>query len=215
MLLAALPLAAVAGSLVAVLASVAFVRSWARGHLHHECDVPPAPVALVLGAEVYPDGRPSSFLAARLDLAARLLRAGTVQVLLLSGDAAAPEYDEPAAMRRYLLARGISPDRLVVDPFGFDTYDSCRRAQQVFGITQLVVVTQSYHLPRAVGTARALGLLAEGVGDTSVRRVSRSWVRGWLRDQVACVKTVLDLARRRQPVLGPAVPSITEALRRL
>jgi hypothetical protein len=66
-----------------------------------------------------------------------------------------------------------------------------------------------------VGTARALGLLAEGVGDTSVRRVSRSWVRGWLRDQVACVKTVLDLARRRQPVLGPAVPSVTDALRRL
>lgn len=200
---------------MAVVASVAFVRSWARGHLHTERAVPPAPVALVLGAEVYPDGRPSSFLAGRLDLAARLLRAGTVQVLLLSGDAGAPEYDEPTAMRRYLIAAGVPADRLVVDPFGLDTYDSCLRAQRVFEITDVVVVTQSYHLPRAVGTARALGLRAEGVGDISVRRVSLAWQRGLLRDQVACVKTVLDLARRRQPVLGPPVPSVADALRRL
>lgn len=215
LLLDALPLAAAAAPLIVVVASVAFVRSRARGHLHPEHAVPPAPVALVLGAEVYPDGRPSSFLAARLDLAARLLRAGTVQVLLLSGDAGGPEYDEPAAMRRYLIAAGIPADRLVVDPFGLDTYDSCFRAQRVFGVTEVVVVTQSYHLPRAVGTARALGLQADGVGDDSVRRVSRAWVRGLLRDQIACVKTVLDLARTRQPVLGPSDPGVAEALRRL
>lgn len=214
-LLLGLPLAAAAGSLVAVLASVALVRSKARGHLHRELDVPPAPVALVLGAEVYPDGRPSSFLAARLDLAARLLRAGTVQVLLVSGDAGAPEYDEPTAMHRYLVAAGLPADRLVVDPFGFDTYDSCWRARQVFGLTDVVVVTQSYHLPRAVGTARALGLRAEGVGDTSVRRLSSAWVRGLLRDQVACVKTVLDLTSRRRPVLEPPAPGALDALRRL
>jgi len=194
---------AAAGSLTAVVASVVFVRSRARGHLYPEDTVPPTPVALVLGAEVHPDGRPSSFLAARLDLAARLVRAGTVQVLLLSGDARAPEYDEPAAMQAYLLAVGVPADRLVVDPFGLDTYDSCVRARQVFGLRDIIVVTQAYHLPRAVGTARAVGLQAEGVGDTSVRRISNAWGRGLLRDQVACVKTVLDLARRRQPVLDP------------
>ena len=211
-LLVVLPAVVAVGALTSVAGSVAFVRAWAHGHRHAESGVPWAPVALVLGAQVYPDGTPSSFLARRLDLAARLWRAGRVQVLLLSGDAGAPEYDEPTAMLRYLLAAGVPDDALVVDPAGFDTYDSCVRAARVFGVTDLTVVTQDYHLPRAVGTARAVGLRAEGVGDTSVRRLRGPWLRGLLRDQVACVKTVLDLARRRRPVLGPPDPSVTRAL---
>ncbi|SDT38187.1 protein SanA, affects membrane permeability for vancomycin [Friedmanniella luteola] len=201
------------GAAAAVLASVGFVRWQAAGHLHPEAAAPTAPVALVLGAQVYPSGVPSSFLAARLDLARRLLEAGRVQVLLLSGDGAAPEYDEPAAMRRHLLAAGVPDDRMVLDPFGLDTYDSCVRAARVYGVEELLVVTQSYHLPRAVATARALGLAAEGVGDVAVRRLRPAYVRGLLRDQVACVKTVVDLATRRQPVLGPADPAVREALR--
>jgi vancomycin permeability regulator SanA len=194
-------LAGTGGALVAVLGSVAFVRAAAAGHRYPEADVPPAPVALVLGAQVYPDGTPSSFLAARLELGRRLLAAGTVQVLLLSGDASAPEYDEPAAMRTYLLAAGVPADKLVVDAHGYDTYDSCVRARRVFGVQRVLVVTQTYHLPRAVATARAVGLDADGVGDASVRTNSTAWVHGLLRDQVACVKTVLDLATARQPVL--------------
>ncbi|CAA9288190.1 MAG: hypothetical protein AVDCRST_MAG48-307 [uncultured Friedmanniella sp.] len=202
------------GAAAVVLGCVGFVRWHAAGHLHTEADAPTAPVALVLGAQVYPSGVPSSFLAGRLDVARRLLEAGRVQVLLLSGDGAAPEYDELAAMQRYLRASGVPEDRLVLDRFGLDTYDSCVRAARVFGVARLLVVTQSYHLPRAVGTARALGLDAEGVGDLSVRRFRPAYVRGVLRDQVACVKTVLDLATRRRPVLGPPEPSVDEALRR-
>lgn len=201
------------GAAAGVLACVGFVRWHAAGHLHAEAVAPAAPVALVLGAQVHPSGVPSSFLAARLDLARRLLEAGRVQVLLLSGDGAAPEYDEPAAMRRYLLAAGVPDDRLVLDRSGLDTYDSCVRAGRVFGVERLLVVTQSYHLPRAVGTARALGLAAEGVGDVSVRRLRPAYLRGLLRDQVACVKTVIDLAIRRQPVLGPPDPGVRDALR--
>jgi vancomycin permeability regulator SanA len=192
-----------AGAALVVLGSVAFVRRHAAGHLHREADAPSAPVALVLGAQVHPDGTPSSFLAARLDLARRLLEAGRVEVLLLSGDGAAREYDEPAAMRRYLLAAGVPDARMVLDRFGLDTYDSCVRARRVHGVDRLLVVTQSYHLPRAVGTARAVGLDAEGVGDVSVRRLRPAYLRGLLRDQVACVKTVVDLATRRRPVLEP------------
>jgi vancomycin permeability regulator SanA len=202
------------GAASVVLASVGFVRWRAAGHLHAEAAAPPAPVALVLGAQVHPTGVPSSFLAARLDLARRLLEAGRVQVLLLSGDGAAPEYDEPAAMRQYLLTEGLPEDRLVLDRFGLDTYDSCVRAARVFGVDRLLVVTQSYHLPRAVATARALGLAAEGVGDISVRRFRPAYVRGVLRDQVACVKTVVDLATRRRPVLGPPESAVRDALGR-
>ena len=204
--------AAALAPLAAVALGVGFVRLRATGHLHPEADAPPAPVALVLGAQVYPSGRPSAFLAARLDLARRLWAAGRVQLLLLSGDGSAPEYDEPAAMRTYLLAAGVPDSRLVLDRHGLDTYDSAYRARTVFGADRLLVVTQAYHLPRAVATCRALGLRAEGVGDVSVRRLSRDWLRGAARDQVACVKTVLDLVTRRRPVLEPPRPDLAQRL---
>lgn len=174
-------------------------------------EVPPAPVALVLGAQVYPSGTPSPFLAARLDLARRLLDAGVVEVLLVSGDGSAREYNEPDTMRAYLVDAGVPPDKVVADHAGFDTYDSCARAHRIFGVDRLVVVTQAYHLPRAVATCRALGLDATGVGDTSVRG-SGAWRRGALRDQVACVKTVLDVVTRRDPILGQRETSVDRAL---
>jgi vancomycin permeability regulator SanA len=198
---------------IAVSGSVAFVRAAAMGHLYREADVPPAPVGLVLGAQVYPDGTPSTFLAARLDLARRLFEAGKVQVLLVSGDNMAVEYNEPEAMRSYLIAAGVPADKIVADYAGFDTYDSCVRAQRIFGVSNLIVVTQGYHLPRAVGTCRRLGIIASGVGDESARH-TLAWNRGYLRDQVACVKTVIDLATRRQPVLGRRETGVDEALAR-
>ena len=192
-------------------ASVGIVRGAAAGHLYPLDQVPYAPVALVLGAQVYPSGRPSRFLRARLDLALLLLQRGTVERLLLSGDAQAPEYDEPAAMRDHLIDAGAPADRLVLDPGGLDTYDSCVRARDVFGVQRVVVVTQTYHLPRAVATARLVGLDAVGVGDRTVRlredgeALNEPWARGWVRDQVACVKTLWDVGTPRRPAL-PATP---------
>lgn len=205
-------IAALAG-LAAVAGSVAFVRLNASGRLFAEQDVPPAPVAMVLGAAVLPDGTPSPFLAARLDLAHRLYASGKVKVILVSGDNMAPEYDEPDAMRSYLIAAGVPPDKVVADYAGFDTYDSCYRASAIFGVSDLIVVTQSYHLPRAVATCRRLGLSASGVGDDTVRQFRAPWRSGALRDQVACVKTVLDLTTRRHPVLGPREVGVDRALR--
>ena len=89
--------------LATVAARSSFVRSTAAGHIYTESDVPAAPVALVLGAQVNPDGTPSAFLAARLDLAKRLYDAGLVEMIIVSGDHLAPEFDEPAAMRDYLI----------------------------------------------------------------------------------------------------------------
>jgi vancomycin permeability regulator SanA len=188
-------------------AAIGIVRGAAAGHLYPLDQVPYAPVGLVLGAQVYPSGMPSRFLRARLDLALLLLQRGTVDRLLLSGDARAPEYDEPAAMRDHLVAAGAPADRLVLDPGGLDTYDSCVRARDVFGVQQVVVVTQTYHLPRAVATARLIGLDAVGVGDRTVRLredgegLNEPWSRGWVRDQVACVKTLWDVGTQRRPAL--------------
>ncbi len=198
---------------VAVVAcSVAFVRAAARGHLFSEQDVPAAPVALVLGAAVLPDGTPSPFLAGRLDVATRLFTAGKVQVILVSGDNLAPEYNEPDAMRRYLIEAGVPAAKVVADYAGFDTYDSCARAKRIFNVSDLIVVTQGYHLPRAVATCRRLGLKASGVGDEGARRYTRAWRKGAVRDQLACVKTVLDLVTQRDPILGYAETSVARAM---
>ncbi|GAA2095653.1 ElyC/SanA/YdcF family protein [Microlunatus panaciterrae] len=196
----------------ALVGSVAYIRSAAAGHLYDESDVPAAPVALVLGAKVHPDGNPSAFLAARLDLARRLYDAGKVEAILVSGDNLAPEYNEPDAMRRYLIEREVPADKVVADYAGFDTYDSCARAKRIFGVDRVIVVSQSYHVPRAVGTARRLGLSAVGVGDESARRFAKPWRNGMVRDQVACVKAVIDLVTRRDPVLGPREYGIDGAL---
>ena len=111
--------------LAAVVGSVAFVRSKAASHTYPESDVPHAPVALVLGAQVKPDGTPSAFLAARLDLAKRLYDAGRVEMIIVSGDHRAPEYDEPVAMRDYLIRAGVPGTKLILDPGQYTFKNHC------------------------------------------------------------------------------------------
>jgi vancomycin permeability regulator SanA len=176
---------------------VGWVRAPGRGRILNEQNAPRVPVALVLGAQVYPSGWPSAFLRGRLDLAKRLYDAGRVDMLLVSGASDAPEFDEPSAMRGYLVESGVPAEDIVEDRHGDDTYDSCIRARDVFGIDEVILVSQSYHLPRAVGTARRLGLRAYGVGDDSVRGRREPWISGTIRDQLACVKAVRDLLSHR------------------
>jgi len=197
------PLAALvvvaAGGLGGVLALGLAVRLLTRGRIVPPDRLPPLPVALVLGAEVYADGRPSRFLRARLDVAADLYRRSLVGRILLSGDGQSPFYDETAGMRDYLLAVGVPAGHIVLDPSGFDTYDSCLRARDVFGLRRLVVVSQAYHLPRALAICRALGLDAWGVGDDSVRRNVTAWRASVGRELAANLKLVWDVATRRPP----------------
>lgn len=202
---------------VGLLGPMLWTRTSASGRLYSAeqlTDVPATPVALVLGAGVGADGRPSLFLKARLDLAAELHRRGLVRVLLVSGDNPSPDHDEPTAMRDYLIATGIPAEQIVADYAGRDTYDSCRRAQQIFGLDRLLLVSQSYHLPRALAICRALGVDAFGVGDISVSRYEKVWRHGVLREFPANVKAVWDVASRRDPMLGPPETAVHEALSR-
>ncbi|MEO3781068.1 ElyC/SanA/YdcF family protein [Micromonospora sp. B11E3] len=211
-----LALAALVGAVLATIgtvASVAWVRGGADGHLFSERDVPEAPVALVLGTKVEPDGTPSPFLAARLEIARRLFAAGKVRAILLSGDNMNPGYNEPDAMRRWLLDRGVPARKLVPDYAGFDTYDSCARAKRVFGVDRATVVTQSFHLPRAVTVCRRLGIEANGVGDDSARANATRWRVSSTREYGACVKAALEVLSGRDPVhLGRREPGVDEAL---
>jgi vancomycin permeability regulator SanA len=194
--------------------SVAWIRAGAKDHLFTEADVPAAPVALVLGTKVDPDGTPSPFLTGRLELAQRLYAAGKVRAILVSGDNMHLGYNEPEAMRRWLLDRGVPARRVVMDYAGFDTYDSCARAKRIFGVTRATVVTQSFHLPRAVSLCRRLGIDADGVGDDTARRYAQRWRVSSAREYGACLKATADLLSRRDPVhLGPHETGLEDALR--
>lgn len=175
-------------------------------------DAPEAPVALVLGAGLQ-GGRPSPYLAARLDAAKDLYDGGKVRVLLVSGDNRTHAYDEPTAMRDYLVAKGVPTERIVLDFAGRDTYDSCQRAHRIFGVDEVTVISQSYHVGRAVALCRAAGMTTTGIGDTSMRsRFPREWWIGWTREKLANIKAVGDVVSRRDPVLGPVEPGVTHAL---
>lgn len=197
------------------MASVAWIRGGATGHIFTESDVPEAPVALVLGTKVEADGTPSQFLTARLELAQRLFAAGKVRAILVSGDHMHADYDEPGAMRRWLVDHGVPETKVVQDHAGFDTYDSCARAKRIFGVSRLTVVTQSFYVPRAVTLCRHLGIEVNGVGDdTARRRDPGKWRISSTREYGACVKAVVDVLSGRDPVhLGRRETGVEDALR--
>lgn len=164
--------------------------------------VPARPVALVLGAGLHADGRPTPMLADRVAGAVELYRSGAVGHLLLSGDNGSADYDEPTSMRRLALDAGVPADAITLDHAGFSTFDSCARAEAVFGVTAAVVVTQDFHATRAVATCRAAGIDAVGLGLSSAR-YSRSEVAGLrLRERAATIKASWDDLRGADPYFG-------------
>lgn len=191
----------------------AWVRAMAAGRVSDVASAPTVPVAVVLGAGVNPDGSPSPYLKSRLDLAYDLYQDGTVRAILVSGDNSVAHYDEPTAMRRYLIARGVPERQVIADFAGFDTYDTCVRAKKIFGVDQAIMISQRYHVYRAVATCRAVGVDAHGVGDETGRQHARVWQLGVVREKAANLKMVWDLITRRTPTLGPYETSVDEALR--
>lgn len=192
--------------------TAAYAKLTARPHTFTVASAPQTPVALVLGAQIYPDGTPSPYLKGRLDTAKRLYDAGKVRAILVSGDNGDDHYNEPDGMRNYLIRRGVPATKVIADYAGFDTYDSCVRAKRIFGAKELTVVTQGYHLPRAITTCRLVGLDAQGVGDYSGRVRGQTWRYGQLRELGANLKMVVDVVTRRTPTLGPYETSLDEAL---
>jgi vancomycin permeability regulator SanA len=175
--------------------------------------VPETPVALVLGARVHPSGRPSALLARRLDLAAELVRRGTVRVVLVSGDNGDRRYDEVTAMADYLVRRGVPARQVVRDHAGFDTWDSCTRAHRIFGVDRAVVVTQAFHLPRAVALCRRAGIEATGLGDDSGRDHPGATRAAATREVLATIKAAWSALVRPDPrLLGRPEPGVRDAL---
>ncbi len=157
----------------------------------------PADCAVVLGAGLRDDGSPSDVLRDRLDESLALYRASRVGRIIVSGDHRTAAYDEPNAMRAYLEANGVPAEIIFMDHAGLDTYSSMWRARHVFGATRIVVVTQEFHLARAVWCARALGMQAEG--SAADRHVYRgiAWLQ--MREVISRTKAVVDVTLGRTP----------------
>lgn len=153
--------------------------------------LPHAEAALVLGASVQ-KGLPSPILLERAQQSVLLYRLGLVPRILISGDGEEDYYDEVTPVRDYLIAQGIPLNAIFVDPFGFDTYSSMYRAQHVFGAQTLIIVSQDFHLPRAVFIARALGI--DAVGSTA----PGGTLSEYIREIPASWKALFDVIMHRQ-----------------
>ena len=128
--------------------------------------------ALVLGASIWGNS-PSPILRDRLEKSVELYNSGNAKILLMSGDNEREYYDETTVMMRYANECGVPSEALTCDEYGLSTYDSMYRAKNVYGIDKMIIVTQQYHLYRAVYIARSLGIDAVGVPAAPVKYTGR------------------------------------------
>lgn len=160
---------------------------------------------LVLGAGVRDDGTPSPLLADRLDRGIELYRQGAAEKLLMSGDHGQKDYDEVNVMKQYAIDRGVPSEDVFMDHAGFSTYESMYRARAVFCVKKLLVVTQSYHLPRALYDASQLGLEAWGIPSDQHQFGGQTYRD--LREVLARNKDFLWCLIQPKPTyLGDAIP---------
>lgn len=134
-----------------------------QGFIHTVEQSPKKPVAIVFGAGLRWDGRPTPVLRDRVATAAQLYHDRKVDRLVMSGDYRSQEYNEPGAMREFAIQLGVPEEDIILDYAGNRTYDTCYRAANLFGIKSAALITQNFHLPRAVYTCRSIGIEAEGV----------------------------------------------------
>jgi len=170
-------------------------------------DVAADRVAIVFGAGLRRDGSPTAVLRDRVQTAVQLYREGKAEKLLMSGDNRFENYNEPEAMRQYARSLGVPDDAIVLDYAGRRTYDTCYRARYIFGVESAILVTQKFHLSRALFTCNALGVKAVGVEADNYYYLKRSRLYWYIREQFATVTAFWDVYFKKPlPVLGEPEP---------
>jgi SanA protein len=161
----------------------------------------------VFGAGLTRSGKPTHVLEDRVQTAAKLYRAGKVEKLLMSGDNRFSYYNEPEAMRQYALTLGIPSEAMVLDYAGRRTYDTCYRAKAIFGLDSALLVTQHFHLPRALFLSSAVGINAIGVEVPTERYWPTVQLIWNVREQFATLGALLDVfVTHPRPMLGEPEP---------
>lgn len=166
-------------------------------------DLTNADVVIILGAGVYQNGKLTPILKDRVDAAMLIYKDGLAPKILVSGDNGQQDYNEVIPIWEYLVAAGIPQEDIFLDYAGFDTYDSMYRASAVFEVDSAIVVTQSFHLPRAIFIANALGIDIQGFSPVK----DKGTFYNSFRELAARVKAVMDLVTQSSPTyLGERIP---------
>jgi SanA protein len=183
----------------------------ARARIYSAADVPARRVAIVFGAGLWRNGSPTPVLADRVTSAANLYFAGKVEKILMSGDNRFVNYNEPEAMRKLALSLGVPYEAIVLDYAGRRTYDTCYRARAIFKVDQAILVTQAFHMPRALYLCSRLGIDSVGV-ESELRIYRKSSLLYWnARELPATVAAFWDVnIGHPVPVLGDPLPIFPE-----
>lgn len=181
------------------------------GRIFNVEDSPAARAAIVFGAGLQRDGTPSPVLKDRVAAAAQLYKLGKIEKMLMSGDNRFVDYNEPAAMRAYAIELGVPEEAIVLDYAGRRTYDTCYRAQHIFGLQEALLVTQKFHLPRALFTCMGMGMEVNGV-IADLRDYHTHSLRFWnLRELPATLVALWQVwVSHPLPVLGDPEPIFTK-----
>ena len=194
------------GLLVLVLPR-AVTAVYSLNRIYQEKDAPLSRVAIVFGAGLRRDGTPTPILRDRVETAANLYFSGKVEKILMSGDNRFEYYNEPESMRQYALSLGVPDAAIALDYAGRRTYDTCYRAKAIFGASEALLVTQKFHLPRALFLCNALGLKSYGIEADNNRYRKISLLIWNLREQIATVGAFIDVYWSNPvPVLGNPEP---------
>ena len=180
---------------------------YSTNKLYQKENAPNERVAIVFGAGLRRDGTPTPILRDRVETAADLYFDGKVEKLLMSGDNRFVNYNEPESMRQYALSLGVPGEAIVLDYAGRRTYDTCYRAKAIFGVKSTLLVTQKFHLPRAIFLCNMLGVKASGVEADNRQYWGGSLLVWNFREQLATVGAFLDVyVYNPLPVLGKSEP---------
>ena len=192
---------------IALLLPKLIVILFATPRIFNEEDVPPTRVAIVFGAGLLRDGSAGPVLSDRVETAVKLYWAGKVDKLLMSGDNSFVEYNEPEAMRQYALERGVPNEDIVLDYAGRRTYDTCYRAKQIFQVDTAILVTQAFHMPRALFLCNWFDIESTGVEANNRYFLKRSHIYWNTRELFANFQAVWDvMVTKPLPVLGDIEP---------
>ncbi len=194
-------------SLLALLGARLLTGMYARARIYNAADVPASRAAIVFGAGLLRDGSVTPILRDRVATAAELYFSGRIEKILMSGDNRFLDYNEPGAMRQHALELGVPDKALVLDYAGRRTYDTCYRAKAIFGLSEAILVTQNFHLPRAIYTCNLLGLPSVGVASDRQPYRKASMLYWSVRELLATSAALWDVhVTHPLPVLGEAEP---------
>ena len=170
-------------------------------------DAIPAPVAVVFGAGLRRDGTPTPVLMDRVKTGANLYFNGKVSKLLMSGDNRFVDYNEPEAMGKYAIELGIPEEDIILDYAGRRTYDTCYRAKEIFGLDHVILVTQKYHLPRAIYSCQKMGITSTGTPADLLQYSTKSQIYWNTREILATIVAFIEIhITQPTPVLGDPEP---------